>query len=72
MFKLLRKSFEATIKIMNTEDLETQEQFIDFQNDSSVKDLFDSVDTITFWCKMATSYPKVAHCAMKSLLPFPL
>ena len=39
IFKLLRKPFEVTIEFMNTQDLETQEQLIDFQNDSSVKDL---------------------------------
>ena len=70
MFKLLRKPFEATIKIIKKK-IWKQEQFIDFQNNSLVKDPFNSVDTITFWYKTATSYSKVAYCAMKSLLSYP-
>ncbi|KAK4308214.1 hypothetical protein Pmani_020061 [Petrolisthes manimaculis] len=50
---------------------ELQEEFIDFVNDSTAKDSFDSLSLTRFWSTMACSYPTLAKNCVRNLLMFP-
>ena len=50
---------------------ELQEEFIDFVNDSTAKDSFDSLSLTRFWSTMACSYPTLAKNFVRNLLMFP-
>lgn len=47
-----------------------QDELIELQNDSSVKDAFDEKPIEEFWPTVVNSYPKIAENALHTLLPF--
>ncbi|XP_076049554.1 zinc finger BED domain-containing protein 5-like [Oratosquilla oratoria] len=49
---------------------ELQEEFIDFVNDSTAKDSFDSLPLTRFWTAMACSYPTLAKNCVRNLPMF--
>ena len=48
-----------------------QEEFLDFVNDSTARETFDSNSLISFWCKIVDSYKRIAASVVKILLLFP-
>ncbi|XP_076038386.1 zinc finger BED domain-containing protein 5-like [Oratosquilla oratoria] len=50
---------------------ELQQEFIEFVNDSTAKDSFDSLSLTRFWSTMACSYPTLAKNCVRNLLMFP-
>ena len=50
---------------------ELHAEFIDFVNDSTAKDSFDSLSLTRFWSTMACSYPTLAKNCVRNLLMFP-
>ena len=53
----------------NVED-ELQDQLIDLKNDSSYRDLFETLRVTEFWLSVASSYPEISKIALKKLLAF--
>ena len=53
----------------NVED-ELQDQLIDLKNNSSCRDLFETLPLTEFWLSMASSYPEIGKTVLKKLLPF--
>ena len=49
---------------------ELQDQLIDLKNDSSRRDLFESLPVTKFWLSLASSHPQISKIALKKLLPF--
>ena len=49
----------------NVED-ELQDQLIDLKNDSSCRDLFETLPVTEFWLSVASSYPEISKIALKS------
>ena len=53
----------------NVED-ELQDQLVDLKNDSSCRDLFETLPVTEFWLNVASSYPEISKIALKKLLAF--
>ena len=53
----------------NVED-ELQDQLIDLKNDSSCRDLFETLPVTEFWLNVASSYPELSKIVLKKLLTF--
>ena len=66
--KLARNPFTVDVK---THPDSLQEQFIDFINDSTARDAFETLPLTNFWCQIMQSYPAVAEEPIKLLLMFP-
>ena len=66
--KMARNPFTVDVKALPDS---AQEQFIDFINDSTARDAFETLPLTTFWCRMWQSYPAVAEEPIKLLLMFP-
>ena len=49
---------------------ELQDQLIDLKNDSSCRDLFETLPLTEFWLSVASSYPEISKTVLKKLLPF--
>ncbi len=73
VMQLARNPFSCNIEHIGSDDIETQEEFADFINDSSVKELFDNSTILNFWCKMADTqkYIRITKLAAKIILAFP-
>jgi len=66
--KIARNPFKAHVKDFPDA---LQEEFIDFINDSTVRDAFESLPLTTFWSKMGNLYSGIAKEPIKLLLMFP-
>ena len=66
--KLARYPFTVDVK---THPDSLEEQFIDFINDSTARDAFETLPLTTFWCQILQSYPAVSEEPIKLLLVFP-
>ena len=49
---------------------ELQDQLINLKNDSSCRDLFESLPVTKLWLSLASSYPQISKIALKKLLLF--
>ena len=63
---LIRNPFIVEVRSIPDE---VQEEFVEFVNDSTAKDAFETLPLIKFWSKMSAYYPSV--CAVSGLLMFP-
>jgi len=50
---------------------DVQEKFIDLLNDSVAKNDFKHLSREEFWCKVSSTYPKVAQIPLREGLCFP-
>lgn len=66
---LTRNPFSASLNVASIPD-EIQDEFIDLQNDSSARNLFNEKLLTQFWCAMYKSYPNVTMLAFRVLIPF--
>ena len=66
-YQLLKIRFGFPPK--NGED-ELQDQLIDLKNDSSCRDLFETLPVTEFWLSVASSYPELSKIGLKKLLVF--
>ena len=65
--ELVRKPFGMPIEKV-TDDL--QNELIDFRNDSTCKDMFETLSICEFWARVCVSYPRIGKECIKVLLPF--
>ena len=65
--ELVRKPFAMPIEKV-TDDL--QDELIDFRNDSTCKDMFETLSICEFWARVCVSYPRIGKECIKVLLPF--
>ena len=49
---------------------ELQNQLINLKNDSSCRDLFETLPVAEFWLSVASSYPEISKITLKKLLAF--
>ena len=65
--KLVRKSFAVQVKQVHDH---LQDELINFKNDSTCIDTFDTISTCEFWAKMFTSSLHVTKDCITKLSPF--
>ncbi|CAM4671562.1 unnamed protein product [Lepidochelys kempii] len=71
LHSLVKNPFSVTAEQLPTEDIHTQEQFVDLINDDEVKAKFTQLTPNQFWCSVASEYPLVSEMALRVLLPLP-
>ena len=65
--ELVRKPFAIPIEKV-ADNL--QDELIDFRNDTTCKDMFESLSICEFWVTACVSYPRIGKECVKVLLPF--
>ncbi|CAM2114817.1 unnamed protein product [Caretta caretta] len=61
----------VTDEQLPTDNIHTQEQFVDRINDDEVKAKFTQLPPNQFWCSVASEYPLVSEMALRVFLSFP-
>uniref|UniRef100_A0A8C0JE03 Uncharacterized protein n=1 Tax=Chelonoidis abingdonii TaxID=106734 RepID=A0A8C0JE03_CHEAB len=71
LHSLVKNLFNVIAEQLPTDNIHTQEQFINMIHDNEVKEKFTQLPPNQFWCSVASEYPLVSEMALKVLLPFP-
>ena len=66
---LARNPFSNSLDVSDIPE-EMQEQFIEFKNDSTARDIYHEKPLSQFWCDMTESYPQISKLGFQTLLPF--
>ena len=66
--KLIRNPFIVDVRLIPNN---VQEEFIEFLNDSTVRDAFETLPLMKLWSRMSQHFHSVAAMAVRGLLMFP-
>ncbi|XP_029641356.1 protein ZBED8-like [Octopus sinensis] len=67
---IITRPFAISVVDLPSEDYVIQERFINLLNDGDAKHAFLNMCCSEFWIEMTQSYPDVAKCALKFVVPF--
>ena len=66
--KLIRNPFIEDLRLIPNN---VQEEFIEFLNDSTVRDAFETLPLMKFWSRMSEHFSSTAAIAVLGMLMFP-